>query len=52
MSDLTQNLAPDGSLANFQEQLKGLGQQLGINGIIVYQIKQQLLLAVNPTQLV
>src|SRR3954463_1701068 len=34
-SDLNQKLAPGGGLANFQEQLKGLGQQLGLNGTIV-----------------
>src|SRR3954470_9950588 len=34
-SDLNQKLAPGGSLANFQEQLKGVGQQLGLNGPII-----------------
>ena len=49
-SELTQKLAPGGSLANFQGQLNGLGQQLGINGTILSQIKQQIS-SVNPTQL-
>src|SRR6476469_7245459 len=35
MSDLTQKLAPGGSLANYQQQLKGLGQQLGVNGPVL-----------------
>jgi len=43
-------LAPGGSLANFQGQLNGLGQQLGINGTILSQLKQQIS-SVNPTQL-
>jgi hypothetical protein len=42
MSDLSQKLAPGGSLANFQEQLKGLGQQLGLNGTLLSQLGQQL----------
>ena len=50
MSELTQKLAPGGSLANFQEQLKGLGQQLGLNGTLQSQLGQQLS-AVNITQL-
>jgi hypothetical protein len=49
-SDLNQKLAPGGSLANFQGQLNGLGQQLGINGTILSQLKQQIS-SVNPTQL-
>jgi cytoskeletal protein RodZ len=49
-SELTQKLAPGGSLANFQGQLNGLGQQLGMNGTILSQIKQQIS-SVNPTQL-
>jgi len=49
-SELTQKLAPGGSLANFQGQLNGLGQQLGINGTILSQLKQQIS-SVNPTQL-
>ena len=32
---LNQKLTPGGGLAKFQEQLKGLGQQLGLNGTIV-----------------
>ena len=50
MSELAQKLAPGGSLANFQEQLKGLGQQLGLNGTLLSQLRQQLP-AVNITQL-
>jgi len=49
-SELTQKLAPGGSLANFQGQLNGLGQQLGLNGTILSQLKQQIS-SVNPTQL-
>jgi cytoskeletal protein RodZ len=49
-SELTQKLAPGGSLAKFQGQLNGLGQQLGINGTILSQLKQQIS-SVNPTQL-
>ena len=49
-SELTQKLAPGGGLANFQGQLNGLGQQLGINGTILSQLKQQIS-SVNPTQL-
>jgi hypothetical protein len=49
-SELTQKLAPGGGLANFQGQLNGLGQQLGMNGTILSQIKQQIS-SVNPTQL-
>ena len=49
-SELTQKLAPGGSLANFQGQLNGLGQQLGINGTILSQLKQQIS-SVNPIQL-
>jgi hypothetical protein len=49
-TELTQKLAPGGSLANFQGQLNGLGQQLGINGTILSQLKQQIS-SVNPTQL-
>src|SRR3954447_17391152 len=49
-SELTQKLAPSGGLANFQGQLNGLGQQLGINGTILSQLKQQIS-SVNPTQL-
>src|SRR3954469_7703325 len=49
-SDLNQKLAPGGGLANFQGQLNGLGQQLGINGTILSQLKQQIS-SVNPTQL-
>jgi cytoskeletal protein RodZ len=49
-SDLNQKLTPSGGLAKFQEQLKGLGQQLGINGTILSQLKQQIS-SVNPTQL-
>ena len=48
--ELTQKLTPGGSLANFQEQLKGLGQQLGLNGTLQSQLGQQLS-AVNITQL-
>ena len=50
MSELAQKLAPGGSLANFQEQLKGLGQQLGLNGTLLSQLRQQLP-AVNITHL-
>jgi len=49
-SELTQKLAPGGGLANFQGQLNGLGQQLGLNGTILSQLKQQIS-SVNPTQL-
>jgi hypothetical protein len=35
MSELAQKLAPGSSLANFQEQLKVLGQQLGQNGTFI-----------------
>lgn len=49
MSDLNQKLAPGGSLANYQEQLKGLGQQIGINGTLLSQLKQQL--PASPMQL-
>jgi|SwirhisoilCB2_FD_contig_101_153922_length_861_multi_2_in_0_out_0_1 hypothetical protein len=49
-SELTQKLAPGGGLANFQGQLNGLGQQLGINGTILSQLKQQIS-SVNPSQL-
>src|SRR6478752_6518575 len=49
-SELTQKLAPGGGLANFQGQLNGLGQQLGINGTILSQLKQQIS-SVNPIQL-
>ena len=49
-SELTQKLAPGGGLAKFQGQLNGLGQQLGINGTILSQLKQQIS-SVNPTQL-
>jgi hypothetical protein len=49
-SELTQKLAPGGSLANFQGQLNGLGQQLGINGTVLSQLKQQIS-SVNPIQL-
>jgi len=49
MSDLTQKLAPGGSLANYQQQLKGLGQQLGVNETLLSQMKQQL--PANPMQL-
>jgi len=49
-SELAQKLAPGGSLAKFQEQLKGLGQQLGLNGTLLSQLRQQLP-AVNITQL-
>src|SRR4051795_12284468 len=49
-TELTQKLAPGGSLANFQGQLNGLGQQLGLNGTILSQLKQQIS-SVNPTQL-
>jgi type II secretory pathway component PulK len=49
-TELTQKLAPGGSLANFQGQLNGLGQQLGINGTILSQLKQQIS-SVNPSQL-
>jgi len=31
-------LASGSSLANFQEQLKGLGQQLGLNGTLLSQL--------------
>ena len=51
MSELAQKLAPGGSLANFQEQLKGLGLQVGLNGTLLSQLRQQLA-AVNITQLV
>lgn len=50
MPELAQKLAPGGSLANFQEQLKGLGQQIGLNGTLLSQLRQQLP-AVNITQL-
>ena len=50
MSELAKKLAPGSSLANFQEQLKGLGQQLGLNGTLLSQLRQQLP-AVNITQL-
>src|SRR4051794_35377517 len=49
-TELTQKLAPGGSLANFQGQLNGLGQQLGLNGTVLSQLKQQIS-SVNPTQL-
>src|SRR3954470_15788957 len=49
-TELTQKLAPGGTLANFQGQLNGLGQQLGLNGTILSQLKQQIS-SVNPTQL-
>jgi cytoskeletal protein RodZ len=49
-SDLNQKLAPGGGLANFQGQLNGLGQQLGLNGTVLSQLKQQIS-SVNPTQL-
>ena len=39
MSELAQKLAPGGSLANFQEQLKGLGQQIGLNGTLLSQLR-------------
>jgi len=51
MSELAQKLTPGGSLANFQEQLKGLGLQVGLNGTLLSQLRQQLA-AVNITQLV
>jgi hypothetical protein len=50
MSELAKKLAPGSSLANFQEQLKVLGQQLGQNGTLLSQLRQQLP-AVNITQL-
>jgi hypothetical protein len=49
MSELAKKLAPGSSLANFQEQLKGLGQQLGLNGTLLSQLRQQLP-AVNITE--
>jgi ABC-type bacteriocin/lantibiotic exporter with double-glycine peptidase domain len=49
MSELAKQLAPGSSLANFQEQLKGLGQQLGLNGTLLSQLRQQLP-AVNITE--
>jgi len=48
--NISSELAPGGSLAKFQEQLKGLGQQLGLNGTLLSQLRQQLP-AVNITQL-
>jgi hypothetical protein len=50
MSELAQKLAPGSSLANFQEQLKVLGQQLGQNGTLLSQLRQQLP-AVNIAEL-
>ena len=49
ISELAKKLAPGSSLANFQEQLKGLGQQLGLNGTLLSQLRQQLP-AVNITE--
>jgi hypothetical protein len=40
---------PGNSLANFQEQLKGLREQLGLNGTLLSQLRQQLP-AINFTQ--
>jgi hypothetical protein len=48
-TELAKKLAPGSSLANFQEQLKGLGQQLGLNGTLLSQLRQQLP-AVNITE--
>jgi uncharacterized protein YidB (DUF937 family) len=49
ISELAKKLVPGSSLANFQEQLKGLGQQLGLNGTLLSQLRQQLP-AVNITE--
>jgi hypothetical protein len=49
ITDLNQKLAPGGTLSNFQQQLKGLGQQLGVNETLLSQMKQQL--PANPMQL-
>jgi hypothetical protein len=42
MYELAKKLAPGSSLANFQEQLKVLGQQLGQNGTLLSQLRQQI----------